>query len=162
MENQIEQTFIPTSEERIFAAIAHGSSFLFGFGSIISLIMYLIHREKSKWVTFHAIQAMLYQPFQIIFTIAWHFLVFLPLNFGLMILDLNRMDGGETMPLFMFTMFPLMFGGIGLTILLGFIGAAFCFMGKDFRYPVLGKFIENYLAGNSRFQRETNDTVSRK
>ncbi len=42
-----------TPDERIAAALAHGSTILFGFGFIVPLIIWITQRKKSAFASFH-------------------------------------------------------------------------------------------------------------
>jgi uncharacterized Tic20 family protein len=50
----------PTEEERMFAAVAHASSVL-GFAIIGPLVVYLLKKDQSAYVGFHAKQALVGQ-----------------------------------------------------------------------------------------------------
>lgn len=69
-----------------------------------------------------------------------------------LILPLSISSGSRsdsTMPAAMFgiqvLIFILMFGFMGLFFLTGIIGAIACLLGRDFRYPVIGRRLERYL-----------------
>jgi uncharacterized Tic20 family protein len=42
--------------------------------------------------------------------------------------------------------FVTVFGLMGLTFITGIAGAVYCLVGRDFRYPILGKWLERYLS----------------
>src|SRR5512145_2488025 len=50
-----------SSDEKIMAALAHGSVFLMFLGPVVPVILWASQRKKSKYVSFHALQAMGYQ-----------------------------------------------------------------------------------------------------
>jgi uncharacterized Tic20 family protein len=47
--------------------------------------------------------------------------------------------------LFQIPIFLIVFGFIGLFFILGLVGAVSCLLGRDFRYPLLGTWLERYL-----------------
>ena len=117
--------------------------FLGPFGA---LIICAIQRTKSKYVRYHALQAMGYQTFSFW---AWMLAMFLfmILFFGLLfVLAIVTGDSG-TPPDAIFFIQPLfmlfIFGMWGLMFLFGIIGAVLCMMGKDFRYPFIGSWLQN-------------------
>ena len=52
-----------SSDEKILAALAHGSVFLMFLGPVVPVILWVTQRKKSNYVSFHALQAMGYQAF---------------------------------------------------------------------------------------------------
>lgn len=138
----------PSSEEKVLAALAHGSVILMFLGPFGALIIWAIQRTKSKYVRYHALQAMGYQTFSFW---AWMIVMFLfmLLFFVLMaVLAVATSDStSSTPPDFIFFIQPLfmlfVFGLWGLMFLFGLIGAVFCVMGKDFRYPFIGSWLQN-------------------
>lgn len=57
----------PTSDECMVAAIAYASGFI-GFWYVGPLAIYLWQRERSRFVAFHAVQAL---ALQLLLTLAW-------------------------------------------------------------------------------------------
>lgn len=57
---------LPTQEERTWAMIAHLSGlagWVVGVGQlVVPLVLYLVHRERSRFVAFHALQQLFFQP----------------------------------------------------------------------------------------------------
>ncbi|MBI3739181.1 MAG: DUF4870 domain-containing protein, partial [Chloroflexi bacterium] len=51
----------PTSDERLMAALAHGSVLLSFLGPIGPILIWISQRRKSAYASFHALQAMGYQ-----------------------------------------------------------------------------------------------------
>ena len=51
----------PTSDEKITAALVHASVLLLFLGPIVPVLIWTSQRRKSKYVSFHALQAMGYQ-----------------------------------------------------------------------------------------------------
>jgi len=45
----------------VTAALAHGMAIAYGLGAIGAAVMWLLQKEKSKYVAFQALQAAVYQ-----------------------------------------------------------------------------------------------------
>ena len=132
------------SDEKLFAALAHGSVVFSFFGPIGPIIVWLLQRDKSKYASFSALQAM---GFQVISFWLWMLLIFLfPIALVLLILLMVFVsEGAENFGMFPFAlqivMFIAIFGVWGIYMLIGFIGAGFSIAGKEFRYPLLGAWL---------------------
>lgn len=139
----------PTSDEKVLAALAHASVLFFFFGPIGATLVWIIQRAKSKYVRYHALQAMGYQ---VLAFWAWFIGMFV-FMFGFIglsfILAFATSDTASTPPEAIFILQPLfvlfIFGAWGLMFLLGFVGAVFCMLGKDFRYPIIGAWLQRRL-----------------
>ena len=138
-----------SSDEKVMAALAHGSIFLMFLGPVVPVILWASQRKKSKYVNFHALQAMGYQA--LIFWL-WIlamilvmilFLVLIPL-----LITLVERTGDPTLIPFVFQLpiFIIVFGLIGFTFVTGIVGAVSCLLGREFRYPFLGRWLERYLS----------------
>jgi len=51
----------PSTDERVTAALAHGVGIAYGLGAVGAVVMWLLQKEKSKYVAFQALQAAVYQ-----------------------------------------------------------------------------------------------------
>lgn len=139
---------LPTSDERLWAALAHGSALLSFFGPIAPALIWVFQRRKSPYVAFHALQAMGYQMLTfwvgmavyLLFVIVMMFIMF-PVISALAQSD-NPLAG-----IFAFegSFFLFMFGFMGLYFLVGIIGALMSLMGRDFKVPFLGTRLARYL-----------------
>jgi uncharacterized Tic20 family protein len=137
-----------SSDEKIMAALVHGSVFLMFLGPIVPVIIWASQRKRSGYVSFHALQAMGYQA--LVFWL-WIVVMILVVIFSALLIPLlgalmtNPQD--PVVP-FLFQI-PIMlgiFGVMGLTFVTGIVGAVVCLVGRDFRYPFLGKWLERYLS----------------
>ncbi len=139
-------------DEEVMAALAHGSILLgvitSGFGGIVAaLAIWLIEKEKSAYAAFQAFQALIYQVVTFVLTmLAWccwfvvWMLMFLPPLLA------NPDAYQEVPPAGMWIGLLLMvvpMGFWGLTILYGLWGAVRCLGGHDFRYAIVGRWLEN-------------------
>lgn len=139
----------PTSDEKIMAALAHGSVFLMFLGPVLPVIIWAFQRKKSKYVCFHALQAMGYQALLLWLWILMPILIIaltVCLAIPAVILaseDANRLAFASVgIQVFIFLS---IFGFMGLFFLTGIIGAVSCLLGRDFRYPLIGKWLGRYL-----------------
>ena len=140
-----------TQDEKTLAGLAHGSIllgiFTNGVGGIVAaLVIWATQKDKSPYVAFHALQALVYQAVTFIVTmLAWccwgalyTAMILVPL--------ISNPDAYQSAPpaglwLGLFLMvFP--FAIWGLTILYGLWGAVRCFGGHDFRYAVIGRWVD--------------------
>lgn len=147
-----EQKLFPNQNDKIMAALGHISVLLPLIGLIAPIIIWTTQKEKSRYVSFQALQAIVYQLIMM-FTyfvamgcyMVSFFATFLTIPF----------TGNGSNPsagpiallgfLIPFLIFGLIFIGGGLFILYGIIGAVFTIQGKDFRYFIIGDRVSNFL-----------------
>jgi uncharacterized Tic20 family protein len=141
-----------TQDEKTMAGLAHGS-ILLGFftngigGIVTALAIWLIQKEKSAYVAAQALQSLVYQTVTFIITMLawccwgmlWMVMIIVPL--------MSNPDAYEVAPpaglwLGMFLM-VVPFGVWGLTILYGLWGAARCLGGHDFKYAIIGNWLDS-------------------
>lgn len=138
-------------DERTLAGLAHGSIvlglFTNGVGGILAaLVIWLTQKEKSPYTAGQALQALVYQTIVLGITMAawccWGFLwmgmIFVPL-FANPVSE-EAMLAGVWGGMFLMVV-PL--GIWAVTILYGLWGAARCLGGHDFRYIIIGNWLEN-------------------
>lgn len=142
----------PASDDKIMAALAHGSIFLAFLGPVIPLVVWISQRRKSRYVRFHALQAMGYQALLFWLWIAGIILIValtICLAFPLSIFILKDSDNAGIVPfIIQIFIFISIFGLMGLSFLTGILGAVFCLLGREFRYPIIGKWLERHLSYN--------------
>ncbi|TEU16170.1 MAG: DUF4870 domain-containing protein, partial [Anaerolineales bacterium] len=51
----------PSTDERVTAALAHGVVIAYGLGAVGAAVIWLLQKEKSRYVAFQALQAAVYQ-----------------------------------------------------------------------------------------------------
>lgn len=141
----------PNQDERIMSALAHGSIILFGMGIIAAVVIWVTQKDRSRYVSFQALQALVYQivGFALYFAgfccwLAIYFISFIPLMAA-------AEQGASDPPLFFLGAMALMvvpFALMGLWILGGLWGAVRTLQGRDFRYLALGHQLERWLTTN--------------
>jgi uncharacterized Tic20 family protein len=139
-------------DERVLAGLAHGSIFLGaltnGVGGIgVALVIWLSQKEKSAYVAAQALQALVYQA--VTFVIAMLVWCFWGMLWMAMLLPplISNPEAYETDPpatlwiglILMIVPLAIM----GLTVLYGLWGAVRCFNGHDFKYVIIGNWLEN-------------------
>lgn len=154
-------TTVPTSDEKVMAALAHGSVLLAFLGPIVPIVVWMSQRKKSKYVSFHALQAMGYQALMFWLWIVGMILIVvigLCLAFPLVILIAEDSNNAMLAPfaIQIFIFFSI-FGLMGLFFVMGIAGAVSCLLGHDFRYPMLGKRLEKYLSYNPDTESEIDE-----
>ena len=141
----------PSQNERGMAGIAHGSILLGVFtggvgGIITALVIWLTQKEKSEFVAEQALQALVYQAVTLVLTAAiwccwglcWTAAILQPL-----ITNPEAFDAAPPATLWIgLVMMVIPLGVWGLTVLYGLFGAARCFAGHDFKYVIIGSWVE--------------------
>jgi hypothetical protein len=135
-----------STENRLLAALAHGSVVTQGLGILVGVVVYITQREKSRYAAFQGLQAAVYQLVNLIIVIGmwvvWGFF------YGLSILSLIKLEGTnpDAAPpaifwIAMISMFiPLIY--MVLVGLYGLWGALRTWQGKDFKYLIIGSWLE--------------------
>jgi uncharacterized membrane protein len=143
----------PTEDERVLAALSHASiaaNIVNPVGVIATALIYMIERERSRFVRAHALQALVYQGAVLLIS------VFLVLTWGLcLVLSLlpvfvnpGLYHFNDPPRSFWFALWGLIVPigfGIAATIY-GLYGAYQVYRGRPFRYPVVGRLVRRELA----------------
>ena len=139
-----------TSDDKIWAAIAHASVLFSFWGPVVPAILWCLQRRKSAHVRFHALQALSYQIVSY-----WLYMLLLPVlmiaAFGGMIAIAAYAEGhnNDSMDLFG-AMLPMliyapMIAAWGLYVLVGIVGAVASLSGRSFKYPFMGERLRRKL-----------------
>ena len=138
-------------DERVMAALAHGSillgAFTNGIGGIgAALLIWLIQREKSAYVAGQALQALVYQVLVLIVTMffwcCWGGLWML-LMLPAIIANPNAYNNAPPPGMWVgMTLLCIPLGIWALTILYGLWGAIRSLSGYDFRYALVGNWLD--------------------
>jgi uncharacterized Tic20 family protein len=143
-----------SQDERMLAALAHGGILLGlptnGIGGIAAaLVIWLTQRDRSTYVAFQALQALIYQVIVLLFTmmlfgcwgILWLLMVIPSAAIGI------PSGGGPPSGVWVglaLLACPLTVSAI--LVLYGLWGAIQALGGKDFRYLIIGPWLERRLA----------------
>jgi uncharacterized Tic20 family protein len=132
----------PPSEERLMAAIAHGSIVANGMGILIGALLWLTQREKAPYAAAQGLQAAVYQLVGLIGIVGMWFVwgFFYALTFIPLIRQAELYPDGPP---------PLFWVGMGSMViplalmvlwgLYGLWGAWQALQGRPFRYAVIGQ-----------------------
>jgi uncharacterized membrane protein len=139
------------TKEKVLAGLAYV------FGRLPALVIWLVKKDESRAVGFHAMQAVLYSTFAdlLVLVLMAVQLVFLPFLMGLTWLLTNLVADGfaPKSPVIFLVLSLLMMlvfmAGIALVSAAAFslnmfniVGAICICLGKDWRYPVLARWAE--------------------
>ncbi|MBN1659308.1 MAG: DUF4870 domain-containing protein [Anaerolineae bacterium] len=140
----------PTKDERLTAALAHASIlfgiFTSGFGGIITaLVIWLVQKDKSRYVAFHALQSVVYQTASMLlmilswccWSVLYMALIFVPLTTNPEAYEVAP-PAGMWVGLAL-TLVPLAVGAIFL--LYGLWAAIRTLDGRDFEYLIIGRWL---------------------
>jgi uncharacterized Tic20 family protein len=150
----------PISDEKVLAALAHASVLFAFFGPVGPTLIWVFQRNKSKYVRFHALQAMGYQA--LAFWL-WFIGIFVVIFGGILVTALvsgflmeNTSSDASFIPFILQpVIFVGMFGLWGLFFIVGIIGAIFCIIDRDFNYPLIGRWLKGKLFGDQITEVET-------
>jgi uncharacterized protein len=148
MDNPQTDSNAKSQDDRIMAAIAHVTAMLPLMGIFAPIIVWVTQKDKSNFVAFQSLQALVYQLFMILVWVIGiiiyfvSFVIIVPLSnsFTVSVSPIGRL------------LFVIPFLVIGLVFLIEFIlmvygveGAVRVLQGRDFRYALLGERLKHYL-----------------
>ncbi len=140
---------IPTTEDRIWAVLAHLSSLAFGMGIVLPIVGWSDRRRKSNYASFQSLQALGYQSLGFTIWILSYLVIIILAAIVLLILLGPEGENRNAIPAAWLTVFFIViFGFFAIYLLLPIAAAVACALGKDFRYPMLGNRLARYLAYN--------------
>jgi hypothetical protein len=136
------------NDEKMFALFAHLSILLGGI--VIPIVFWLTNKEKSKFVTYHSLQALWFHIALIIFAVILALLI-ISLSFGFIFTLPAISYKGSQPPFILIILIIVIYGLIYLTlisfIIYGIYAAVKSYEGKLVRYPVIGKIIYRKVYG---------------
>lgn len=150
METNTKISTISPQDEHILAALSHIGILLPMIGILVPIIIWVTQKEKSRFVAFQALQATVYHLVLIVLWfvgmacyMASFFLVFAG---GIAGSQSNRVTGPLFAGFFLmpFLVFGAIFLGYGILVIYGIVAAVLTFQGKDFRYLLIGRWVERY------------------
>lgn len=132
-----------TAEERLLAALAHGSVVAQGLGLLAGVLIYVTQREKSRFAAFQALQAAVYQLIALIVVMgAW---LLWGVFYALSMIPLISMPESAAPPPIFWIGLGSMVLPIALMVLIGLYGlwaALRAWQGREFRYALIGTWLE--------------------
>lgn len=142
--DQPSESVVPRND-RILSALSHAGILLWGYGGLFPAMFWSIRRKESAYTAFQTLQALAYQVISVIgYTVITLvlFIILIPLSTPLLraLIDGTVPGTGDYSPWLIFIGLWI-FLALVLT-LLGLAGSVACLLGKNFRYPWLGAWIE--------------------
>jgi uncharacterized Tic20 family protein len=138
----------PTTEDRIWAVLAHLSALALGMGILLPIVGWSEQRRKSKYASFQCLQALGYQSLGYTVWLLTYLLMMILFLILLVIVTAAQENGaasGRGSLLWTGAVIAIAFGLIAIYLLLPILAAVACGLGRDFRYPVLGNRLAKYL-----------------
>jgi uncharacterized Tic20 family protein len=150
-----EQGSLSNQNDKIMAALAHVSAILPFMGVIAPIVIWVTQKDKSEYVAFQALQAIIYQ---LVMILAWfigmgcYMLSFFGMFLTIPFTGSSGNPGSPVMALgaiIPFFVMGFMFIGGAVFVIYGLVGAIQVFQGKDFHYIIIGDRLVNYLKKNN-------------
>jgi len=153
MSDQAQKEYAPNlsgipRNDRILSASSHAGILLWGYGGFFPAMFWSIRRNQSSYTAFQSLQALAYQVISVIvyavITLVL-LIVMVPLSTPLIraLMDGATPDIGSYFLWFIFIGLMLL---LAFTFtLLGLTGTIACLLGRNFRYPWIGGWIERQL-----------------
>jgi uncharacterized Tic20 family protein len=150
----------PSTEDRIWAVIAHLSSLALGMGIVLPIIGWADQRRKSNYAAFQSLQALGYQSLGFTVWVLSYLVIIIVASLVLLVVlgpgDGNSENITPILSRGMVVFFVVIFGFFALYLILPIIAAVACAFGKDFRYPIMGDRLARYLGYNPSEDLEEN------
>jgi uncharacterized Tic20 family protein len=138
-----------SSDEKLMGALAQV------FGPLAAIIVWAIQKDKSRFVKFQALQALAFDVIVAVIMGAFFFcifgVVFLGMSGSMFAVMNNPSSVNEVTPFFFLPfMFPFMIFGcifpFSFALMVVRIIAAISILnGRNYHYPVIGKWLDNFL-----------------
>jgi uncharacterized Tic20 family protein len=151
MENQPAPSSLSPQDERIMAALSHVAIIVPMMGLIAPILIWVTQREKSRYVAFQSLQA---AAFQLTLLAVWiggfacYMLSFFAVFGGTFFMASSATPENNPAALgFFLVPFVVFFSILAIffiMIIIGIVAAVMTFQGKDFHYPLIGRWVERY------------------
>jgi uncharacterized Tic20 family protein len=139
----------PSTEERIWAVLAHLSALAFGMGILLPILGWSEQRRKSRYAAFQCLQALGYQSLGYTFWLLSSLLVFVGILTVIVVMSFVAEGNGQPFDAFegpfIALIYITIFGFAALYMLLPIFAAFACALGKEFHYPIMGHRLADYL-----------------
>ena len=139
-------TEIKSTENRLLAALAHGSIVAQGVGILVGVVVYVTQREKSRYAAFQSLQAAVFQLINLIITLGMWLVwgIFYGLSMIPLIQQADLNPDAAPPAIFWISLISMVIPLAYMTVvgLYGLWGAVRTWQGKDFKYLFLGSWLE--------------------
>lgn len=142
-----------SSDERMMAAVAHGSVIVFGTGVVASVLIWLTQKEKSRFTSWQAMQATVYQIVGFIITMGLWMVWGVLYIISLIPMMKNPAQYNDAPPPIFWIGLAVMIIPLGvmlLWIVYGLWGAYQTLRGRDFRYWLIGSLLAGFESNRSQ------------
>ena len=143
------QSVEPENDEKILALFSHLSIFLGGI--VLPIIFWAINKDKSRFVRFHALQAIFFNVAYVVILIAV-IIIMAAIGIGLGVISAGTFAAGKDGSLFliigMITFYAFIFISIFVFMGYGIYVGVKSYKGELRRYPVIGKIIYEKVYGD--------------
>jgi uncharacterized Tic20 family protein len=147
--SELKPVPLPPMDARIASAFAHASILLPGIGILVPIILWSYRKKYSHFVRNQTLQALIFQLLQWI----WIQLIALIVFFVVFIFASISTASHLTPEVYSSRMLTAIIVssiviaiGWFIYLLFGVIGAVVCLTGRNYRYPFLGQWIDQYIA----------------
>ena len=134
------------AENRLLAALAHASVVAQGVGILVGVVVYITQRDKSRFAALQGLQAAVFQLLNLVIAIVMWLLWGACYGLSMIPLIIQAEANPNAAPPAIFWLslasmiFPLLF--MVAVALYGLWGALRSWQGADFRYPLIGAWLE--------------------
>ncbi len=139
-------TPVPTKDEQTMAFLAQFLQIFTGF--IAPLVIYLM-KQESRFVSFHAMQALIWQVIYLVVVIVVIIVFFVGI-FTTIATQTQPLPGSQQPPPAVFLLFPLLWlafmGGWLLNLVIGIVYGIQANRGEWAAYPVIGRWARRIVA----------------
>ncbi len=143
------QSVEPENDEKILALFSHLSIFLGGI--VLPIIFWAINKDKSRFVRFHALQAIFFNVAYVVILIAV-IIIMAAIGIGLGVISAGTFAAGKDGSLFLIigliTFYAFIFISIFVFMGYGIYVGVKSYKGELRRYPVIGKIIYEKVYGD--------------
>ena len=139
----------PTSDEKLMGALAHL------FGPLVAVIVWAIQKDKSRFVKFQALQALIFDLVVAVGMGAFFFCLFGVMFLGMsmsMFSVMNTPPSDAQIAPFFFLPFMFLFMTFGcilpssfVLLIIRLLAAVSVLNGRNYRYPLIGKWLDGFL-----------------
>ena len=156
MDEMTEQTV--SQDDHVMAALAHGAAILPFWGLIGAIVIWATQKDKSRFVRFQALQALVYQVLPILGGLIFFVCYFCSFGGFFLTIPIAALaeqggGGGEVAAVIaaiVTTGLPFIIFGVAMLVWLAWliyaiVAAVRVFQGHDFRYVVVGPWLERIL-----------------
>lgn len=142
-------------EDRLVAALGHAAVFINLTGLVVPLTAWLVGRQRSDWLHFQMLQALIFQGVFLVISLPLGvFMVLMGLLPLPLMASINTQSQATAVVTAVLIALLVLLAVLGVLLvvalfqMLGAVAALRTLQGRDYRYPLIGRWVENYLKKN--------------